>query len=234
MSIVKIVSPKGELEWVHIHGEGKENLSGKQQYLANLVLDPENVPAHKAFIDGINKFWEDNKPKGFKKDAKSTGVYPHKVKSEDTDENGKPIYVEDGKVYLAFKTGTTYQDGSPKTIKIYNSKAKEVNIGEAKIGNGSIGEISGAMGIYQTKDKSGKTLVDAGVALYLDAIKISKFVEYTQASAFAADEEDADGEGWEGDVGWTGAEQSVEEKVAEPAKADKSTPAKTGKSAPRL
>jgi hypothetical protein len=227
MSISKTVSPKGVLEWVTISGEGKENLSGKLQYVANLVLDPENVTAHKAYIEGINKFWKDNIPKGFKKEPKSLGYYEHKEKTEETDEEGKPIYAPSGKVYLAFKTGTTYKDGSAKAVKIYNSKAKEVNIGEAKIGNGTVGEIAGAMGIYITKDKTGKTMVDAGVTLYLDSIKISKFVEFTQGTAFAADDDE---DGWDGSdgAGWEG--KADEAKAEEPA----AEPAKSGKSKPRL
>lgn len=213
MTVAKTVTPKGELEWVTITGEGKENLSGKMQYVANVVLDPDNVPAHKAYIDSINAFWEANKPKGFKKDAKSNGTYAHTVRTDETDDEGKPIYEPDGKIYLAFKTGTSFPDGSTKVVKTYNSKAREVQLGDIKIGNGSIGEISGAMGVYETKGPKG-ALVDAGVTLYLDAIKISKLVEFSTDAGFDADEDDD--EGWTGEEGWTGDSEAETPKAGKP------------------
>ena len=198
MAVKKCISPKGELEWVNISGEGKENMSGKMQYVASVVLDGEAAEKMKA---EINAFWEENKPKSFKKDPKSLGFYAHSKKTDETDEDGKAIYEEDGKTLFQFKTGTTYNDGKTKVIRTYNSKAKEVALGETKIGNGSIGAISGAMGTYENKTPNGKTIVDAGVTLYLDAIKISKLVEFTQATGFEADDDD---DGWEGDEGWEG------------------------------
>ncbi len=196
MSVTKkITSPKGPLEWVTIDGDGKENLSGKLQYVANVVVDEKDP-----IVKEINDFWEENKPKGFKKDAKSTGVYPYKAPTEEKDEDGKDIYeVVKGKVSLSFKTGTTYPDGTVKKIQIYNAKARKVELPEGvRIGNGSVGQISGAMGIYETMAPGGKTLIDAGVTLYLNSIKISKLVEYEGAGDnFEPDEDEEDG--WEGD-----------------------------------
>ena len=76
MSIQKLTTPKGTLEWVTIDGEGKENLSGKMQYVANIVLEADSPVVKK-----IEQFWKDNKPNGFKKDAKSLGIYPHTADS---------------------------------------------------------------------------------------------------------------------------------------------------------
>ena len=191
--IAKFKSPKGPLEWVTIDGEGKENLSGKLQYVANVVIEADDP-----VIAEIEKFWETNKPKGFKKDAKSTGIYPHTVDSGKKDEDGKAIYEEDGKLVLAFKTGTTYADGKTKVIQIYNAKARKVALPEGvAIGNGTIGKIAGAMAIYENKTPKG-ALVDAGVTLYLNDIQIFKLEEYTTDAGFEADESDEDG-GWEGD-----------------------------------
>lgn len=197
--VKRFVTPKGILEWVTITGEGKENMSGKMQYTANVVLDPKVIPEHAEFIASIDAFWEENKPKGFKGDPKSLGYYLHDVILDaegkpDLDEKGKKQFNPDGKVYLAIKTGTEYADGKPKVIKTFNSKAKRVELGEVRIGNGSIGEVSGAMGIYTNTDKKTKKVLDAGVTLYLDAIKISKLVKYDGPdSGFGADE-DADSE----------------------------------------
>ena len=56
----KIVTPRGELAWVTITGEGKENMSGNMQYLASIIIDPKNVPEHQALLDSIDEFWEDH------------------------------------------------------------------------------------------------------------------------------------------------------------------------------
>ena len=205
-------TPKGELEWVVISGDGKENLSGKMKYTASLVLDPE-VKADAAFEQQIKNFWKENKPAGFKKEPKSLGIYPHQVKTDETDEDGKPIYEEDGKLVAVFSTDTTYPKGDPKVVKVYNAKAKEVQLGEKKIGNGSIGRIAGAMGIYTVMSPNGKSIIDAGVTLYLNGVMITKLEEFTgNGPEFEADEED----GWEGEEGWTGDEDSAEAEVEKP------------------
>jgi len=204
MATQKITTSKGSLEWVTINGEGKENLSGRLQYVANLVLDPDNNEADAACVAKIHDFWKENKPAKLKKDAKSLGLYPHKVKASEPDEDGDAVYEETGKVVLSFKTATTYPNGNPKVIQVYNAKAQLVTLNNTSIGNGSIGQISGAMGIYEVKDNKGN-LIDAGVTLYLDKIKLSKLVEFEQASGFDADE-DIDEDTFVGDEGWTGSE----------------------------
>lgn len=201
---MKCVTPKGELRWVNITGEGKENMSGKLQYVASVVCDPKE-PTTEAFIAKIKDFWEENKPAG-RKVPKSNGMYfANPLKGDDgevlKDDADKTVYDENGPVMFAFHTGTTFPDGSVKKVKTFNAKAKEVSLGDIRIGNGSIGYISGAMGIYENKDSKGKIL-DAGVTLYLDSIQIVKLVEFTQESGFEAD--DSEEEGWTGDEGWTG------------------------------
>jgi hypothetical protein len=196
-AIEKIKSTKGELQWITITGEGKENLSGKMKYQANVVLDPKNVAADAALIAKIDTFWEDNKPKGFKRKAKSMGYYFNEpVLDADGDptydEDGKKIFNKNGKMHLTFSTDTVYaKTGDTKEIKVYNAKANIVSLGDKTIGNGSIGYIAGAMGIY-TSEKNGKIL-DAGVTLYLDAIQLTKFVEFTGSDAGFAADEDEDG-----------------------------------------
>lgn len=194
MANVKIKSPKGELRWVTITGEGKENLSGKMQYVASVVID-ESVPEHKAFIDQVNEFWEDNKPAKYNLAPKSTGIYP--LKEKDADGNAVEV---PGKFYVQFKTGTTFQDGAEKVIATYNAKGKKVSLGSQTIGNGSVGIIAGSMGIYE--NKKGNAILNAGVTLYLDAIQITKFVPYEHDAGFTAQDDDEDG--------WTGEDDSFE------------------------
>jgi hypothetical protein len=203
----KFTSPKGEIEWATIEGEGKENLSGVLQYVANSVISADDP-----VVAEIEAFWEENKPKGFRKERKSNGLYPYKIKTEEKDEDGKDIYeVDETRLSMAFKTGTTYPDGSPKKIQIYNSKANKVELPDGvKIGNSTIGQISGAMGIYTTMDPKGKTIIDAGITLYLNSIKISKLVEYEgDGDNYEPDDEDDEDGGWTGDEGWEGEEKAA-------------------------
>lgn len=197
-AIEKIKSTKGLLEWVTITGEGKENLSNKMKYQANVVIDPQNNEADAALIAKMDAFWEENKPKGFKRKAKSMGYYLHDpVLDADGDptynDDGDKVFDKKGKMHLTFSTDTTFaKTGDVKKIKVFNAKANVVSLGDKSIGNGSIGYIAGAMAIY-TSEKNGKIL-DAGVTLYLDAIQLTKFVEFTGSDpGFAADEEDEGG-----------------------------------------
>jgi len=200
-TLLKINSPKGELAWVNITGEGKENMSGKLQYVASLILDPKNVPAHQEFIDKIDEFWADNKPQFMgKRKAKSLG---YSLCDPLRDAEGQPIrdeedkvkYDPDGRVTVSFKTATTFPDGSTKIVRIFNAKNKEVALGNKKIGNGSVGFVSGALDIYEVTDSKKKS-IDAGVTIYLDAIQLVKFVEYSSDAGFeAVEDEDA----WTGD-----------------------------------
>jgi len=190
----KVVSPRGELAWVNITGEGKENLNGDMQYVATLILEPKKNPTHQAFIDKIDAFWEENKPEG-KKKAKSLGYALYdplldKDGNKQYNDEDKLIYDPNGRVSCQFKTGVAFKDGKPKIVKVYNSKNKVISLGDQLIGNGSEGHVSGSMGIY-TVNQKGK-LLDAGVTLYLDAIQLIKFVAYEGADAGfdTVDEED--------------------------------------------
>jgi len=207
-ALTKLITPKGELRWVTITGEGKENMSGKMQYVASIVLDPKNKAEDKAFVDKVDAFWQENKPAFMgKRKAKSLGYFlcdPLLDEAGDPilDDEDKPKYDPDGRVMVTFKTGVSFPDGSTKVVATYNSKAKKVALGNTKIGNGSIGFLSGAMDIYEVKAKDKST--DAGVTFYLNAIQINKLVEYSDDAGFAPSEDDEDEGGWTGDEGFEG------------------------------
>lgn len=185
-----IDSPVGELEWVVIDGEGKPDLQNVPKYQCDVVLEPEQA---EPFVEMVKAFWEENKPKGAK-DAKSLGIYPHTVKDEEASkEAGENVYKETGKTVVRFKTNTTYQSGDPKVIKIFNAKGNEVSLHGKKIGNGSRGRVNGVMGIYNINKAT------CGVTFYLNAIQLSKFVEFTGGASFDEIEEEEGGfEGVEG------------------------------------
>ncbi len=190
-------SPVGDLEWVTISGKGKPNISGTLQYLVSVVLEGNIAEVEKTKID---EYWADNKLKGIKV-PKSLGYYKHVIPALDDDgepildEDGDPTKKETGKTVFVFKTGTTYKDGGAKKIPVFNAKGSEVNLGDKKVGNGSRGRVTGAMGIYSVRSDAGK-VIDGGATLYLNGLQLSKFVEFTGGVNFGAlgeDEGDFDG-----------------------------------------
>jgi hypothetical protein len=186
-------TPIGDLEWVFITGEGKENLNGDMKYQATVVVSPEQA---KEFEAKLNKFWADNRPKSVLK-PKSTGIKPHKMATDKVDpETGKKVYQETGKFVITASTGTHYQDGKPKTIETANAKGAKVDLLGKSIGNGSRGLLKGIMKVYEVKSKSGG-ITDAGVSLYLNSIQLTKFIERTSGDTFE-EVKDEQGDSFEG------------------------------------
>jgi len=170
----KIVTPVGELAWVFITGQGKKDLNGNDRFTASLRLADDSKTL-KTITAEIKAYWDENKPKG-KVRFKSNGI------REEQDKNGEAT----GFHLVNFWTGTSFPDGSAKVVKTYNAKGAEVALGGKKIGNGSRGAISGAMDIYQNGP-------NVGVTLYLNAIQLTKFIEFSSNTGFEAVD------GWTGD-----------------------------------
>ena len=195
-------TPKGVLNWVIISGEGKENLSGRMKYNADLVL-PKDSPEAKKLIEFIDEYWMDNLPPSWnaKRAPKSTGYRDEMVVV--VNDAGEKQYKEDGtlekestgNVVFTFSTDTAYPSGDPKKVSVFNAKGNKVDLGAKKIGNLSEGKISGSVGVYVVKDKKGN-IMDAGTTLYLNSIQLTKFVEFSGEENWDADE---DGEGWTGE-----------------------------------
>lgn len=185
-------TPKLPLMWVKIDGEGEEDLQGRMKYLASVLLTEEQKDELEA---ELNAFWKENRPKGAKV-MKSNGISKEMRKTEETDEDGDPIKEHTGNYLLQFKTNATWPDGKRNKIKVFNAKGKPVELGETKIGNGSLGKIAGAYDIYTVKDKQGN-ITNAGVTFYLNGIQVIKLEQY-DASSVEFEAED-DEEGWTGD-----------------------------------
>lgn len=209
--VLAVKTPIGDLKWVIFNGEGKENLSGRMKYQADLVL-PADSPEAVSLKGTIDQYWEDNKPTGLPKTkpAKSLGYKLEKEPILDDEGNkqyddaGKVVSRETGNIVFTFSTDTTYPSGDPKVINIFNSKGNKVDLGSKKIGNGSRGQLSGAIGIYTVKDAKGKSVIDGGVTLYLNSIRLVKFLEFSGEESW--DEAGEDG-GWTGEGetdGWNG------------------------------
>ena len=177
---VKFTTPKGNLKWAFVTGKGKEDDKGGYKYSVvakALKTDPEVIEAMKT----IDAFWEENKPKQAKALAK-TKAY----KMEVDDDSGK----ETGYVLFGASTITVFPSGDKKLVKIFTAKApvRELNLGDKKIGEKSLGRVIGNLSIYEYNGSYGTTI-------YLDAISLSTFVEYygsidTEAVTVDEDAED--------------------------------------------
>lgn len=201
-----IKTTKGTLNWVTFNGDGVENLSGKMKYQATLNLKTDS-PECKTLKDKIDTYWSENKPANFRKKPKSLGYREELTKvldsngDEQYNDEGEALKEKTGYTSFTFSTDTTYPSGDPKKVSIFNARGTKVDLGDKKIGNGSEGNIGGAMGIYAARTKQG-VISDAGVTLYLNSIRLTKFVEFTSEESW-----DDAGDGWTGEgetEGWEG------------------------------
>lgn len=165
-------SPKGNLKWAFITGEGR-----KDKYSVVVSVPEANA---KEAMTAIDAFWKENRPKQAKPRPKSTGY-----KYEEDEETGERT----GNVYFSFSTGTSFPSGDKKVVKLFTAKKpiREVQLGTKKIGDGSLGRGIGSLSIFEYEGTYGTTL-------YLDAISLSKFVEYVGGVDASDIEEDDDAE----------------------------------------
>jgi len=165
-------SPRGNMKWGFITGEGR-----KDKF--SIVISVPEAEAKEA-MEAIDAFWKENKPKAAKPRPKSTGY-----KFEEDEETGERT----GNVYFSFSTGTSFPSGDKKVVKVFTAKKpiREVSLGTKKVGEGSIGRAIGSLAIFEYEGTYGTTL-------YLDAISLSKFVEYVGGVDASDIEEDEDAE----------------------------------------
>lgn len=194
-----VTTPVGDLEWVFITGKGKKDLNDNDRYVADVVMDKEKA---QPFIDEIEAFWDEFKPKKHKGAPKSLGW------KEIEDDAGEST----GRIRLSFWTGTTFPDGSQKIVKVFNAKGAEVSLGDKKIGNGSRGRIKGAMDIYDSGPGA------RGVTLYLNGIQLSKFVPFEGGVNFdeIEDDEGGDFDGFDDGMGGIEEDNSEDNSKATP------------------
>lgn len=225
---VPVKTPKGELMYVNISGQGKENYNGDgYEYTATVFVkkdDPKTIELVDQIDDLIGTI-----PKG--KKLKSKGYRPvwknaegnYFVPTSNREGGAEEGDEETDLLAFAFKTGTTFEDGKTKKINVFNASAGKVSLGDKKVGNGSIGYISGKM-------KRNENGPDISVSMFLNAIQLVKFVEYVDDGGFEADEEDEDSfQGFDSD-GMEGLEADTSADTPEP---EAKKPAKN-KKPPRL
>ena len=163
-----ITTPTGELLYVNISGQGKANYNQDgYDYVASVLLKGDDAKQYKEEIDA---FIDDNKPKKAKirKDHK-----PYKT-HKDNDKIPK------GSILVGFKTGTTFDSGDTAHIGVFNGKLKPVSLPDGtKIGNGSMGRISGKLSVGTNKSETEWWLTH-----WLSNLQIGTFVEYEENSGF--------------------------------------------------
>lgn len=221
--LVQIVTEPGELFWVNITGEGKLNYNEDGYiYVATVRQSGEVAQRTKAKIDALLP----EAPKG--KTIKSMGYHQMYQRPDDEnfysknkegkilikDENDEEEDITDeceatDTYEFRFATGVEFKDGKKKVIHVYNcaKPPQKINLGERKIGNQSIGAISGKMRVYE----KGK---DVGVSLFLHAIQLIKYVPYEGDAGF--EEQDGDFYGFDDDTFETGEEPEEKKAAAKP------------------
>lgn len=185
--LVNVVTPVGELFYVNISGQGKENYNEDgYEYTASIRLEGEKA---QELINKINEVaktmpaGQNLKSQGYKelvKDSEGNLRSPSVSKPKTDDEELSGIFE------FSFKTNTTFADGKQKKIAVYNKDAKKVELGDSRIGNGSKGAISGKM-------KGSTYKKDFSVSLYLNAVQLTEFEEYVGDAGFDAQEGDFEG-----------------------------------------
>ena len=209
---------ESELRWIFIDAPGKPaqdpTKPNRKQASIYIKTDSEGCKALKA---AIKKFWDENKAKGQK--MKSDGMREELVVKEgvdadadDFDADDESNYVKTGLTAVGFWTGANWPkkpgetEGDDRVVDIYNSKGAKVSLGGKKIANGSFGSIAGTMGMYHNG-------TNHGVSLYLNAIQLVKFIEFTQDAGFDSQEEVEGGfEGVDSEFDNVASEDSAEAK----------------------
>jgi len=185
-------TPLLPLAWVNIAGTGKLKMNKEDNqdpanynYTATVIYpDEKAMTKDKAIFD---KFWRENKPSGCTKQSYSM-FKPEKVPT--LDENGKEQKDEDdaiikhetGRFTLAAKTITHWpKDGKQNIIKVLRANGNPLQLGDKIVGEGSIGVVHGSIGINAYSGNE-------GLAFYLDAVQLKKFVEYVGGTELHADD----------------------------------------------
>lgn len=182
--LIPVVTPVGELHYVNISGKGKLNYNEDgYNYVATINLSGDKAEILKDKIDevlGEVVKGENLRSKSYRELLKDDeGVYTPTNSTADRDKGAEKT----GIFAFTFTTNVAFSEGGTKTIITYNSAnpPSKIELGEKKIGNGSMGAISGKLRRYN----KGR---DVGVSLFLNAIQIVNLIEYVGDAGFEAQE----------------------------------------------
>lgn len=188
---------KATLAWVFIDAPGKPAMDPTKPFRKVVTLYADKKDAQ-PLLAKISEFWEANKGKGWT--PKSLGSTVEKKLKEGGNPDDEKDYVETGRIGFNFWTGAVWPEkdkngkqsanaGKDRVVDIFNAKGGKTSLGGKKIGNGSKGAVSATMDIYEngTGPKANR-----GVTLYLNAIQLTSFVEFTQDAGFKSQEAEED------------------------------------------
>lgn len=216
--LIPIVTPVGELWYVNITGQGKQNYNEDgYDYVATVQLTGEPAEKLKAqILEVLGDVPKGStvKSTGFRELLKDDeGTYTPTTKTAERDAKA----TKTGIFAFTFKTGVTFEDGRTKKVAVYNTAAQKVDMGDRLIGNGSKGAISGKMQRNVRKD-------EVMVSLYLNAVQLTEYIPYSGDAGFDAQE-----------GGFTAPEDGVEGFKGTAASSPEAAPAKAAtNSKPRL
>lgn len=172
----KIKTPMGELKYVFITGEGRNQAMpgepARMQFVVSLELT-KNSAQHKALLAEIDREWVAYKEKNGLKPAQQPKTNGIKVVMD------KETGAETDKVLVTFKTDTKWKDGKAQLVKVFDHKGTDITIAVHSatwsIGTGSTGVIHGSA--------VGNNIGGAHkVTLYLTAVQIAKLTKYEGAA----------------------------------------------------
>lgn len=146
------ITPVGTFDWARLNADTiKIDNYGKSRFQIELELEGKEATD---FIKSIDTFYRENISHG-------------------RNATNKPYTIHDYKQSANFKfwTGTTYKDGTPKSIMVVDRDGDEL-ADTITIGNGSTGRVMFSMEVYDFDGKS-------GVTLYLEGVQVKKLVKYT-------------------------------------------------------
>lgn len=162
----KTQSPIGDLMYVMVTGQGKENYDG-DGFEYQVCVDVPNAEAD-PYIDEIEDFLEDNAPKGGEQASS-----PYKtIEDDDT--------IPEGVTRFTYKTRTEFTDAKGVTkdtvVDILDSAGNKTKLPEGIfIGNGSTGKAIGTLVLWE---RGNRKKTEYGASLYLKKVQIKDFVPY--------------------------------------------------------
>jgi len=155
-----VVTGEGVPDYDNMKSKGKR---GGLQYSASVLLTKEE---NKAFRKTVMDYWEDNKPKT----------------ADDKPANWKTITRkgEDSDFILYSKTRTNFGEGKPNVIPIVNHEGVKLDPETyGGFGKGSKGRLAVTLSVYGDDE-------DAGVSVFLTAVKLTEFSELSSNDGAAA------------------------------------------------
>jgi hypothetical protein len=163
----------------------------KMKYSISWVVK-EGSPEHKDLLEKIDSEWEAYKQKfNVKGKPKTNGIKIETMadpKGEIDPDTEEVRRVPTGNIIATFKTNTTWPDGKPQIVKVFDHKGNDITTAFRNapwsIGNGSTGIVHGTA---QGNNVGGTHKV----TLYLTAVQLAKLVKY---EGNEVDTEEIDGE----------------------------------------